>query len=405
MIEKLEIKNLQSHRASRFNFHPNVNVIYGISQSGKTAGVVRSVNLCRSNRPLGFRYHSHFADEKEPTVVELKPVETDPIVFRKDKKGASYKFGSYSFEGIGTDVPDVIVDALNLSDLNVQNQLDQHFLITSSPGEVARTINRVTQLEKVDRWISQLTTQVNSANKEISILEKQQEGILEELKLYENIPELESLLEKAEEVDLGIKQAERERKELEEISAKLSQLKEDEEGLSEWISGVEKLLVGVESCLSSVDELEKEKALIVSILSVGDAIEKVQSFLQVEKILVNAESCLDSIDELEKEKALIVNVLDVVDAIERGEAFLQVEKPVKEAAEVLGEIEKLEMEFEHLDEMRVKLKDKGLEIEDSEDKQEEALKFYKGLLEQMGTCPTCFAEISKGRIKEILGKM
>ena len=79
--------------------------------------------------------------------------------------------GNHNFEGFSTSVPDQIEETLNLSELNIQEQFDIPFLVMTSPGEIARTINRITKLEKVDEWVSKLTTKVNQNNTKIKLLE------------------------------------------------------------------------------------------------------------------------------------------------------------------------------------------------------------------------------------------
>jgi DNA repair ATPase RecN len=102
------------------------------------------------------------------------------IVASKNEKGMSYTVDGKVYSKIGQNVPDEI-DLVNLGELNIQEQLDQHYLITASPGEVAKEINRITKTEEVDAWISDLTSEINSMNKEYAIYDKQLTEIKEKI--------------------------------------------------------------------------------------------------------------------------------------------------------------------------------------------------------------------------------
>jgi predicted RNase H-like nuclease (RuvC/YqgF family) len=93
-------------------------------------------------------------------------------------------------EAIGSEVPDVISTISKMSELNIQRQLDQPFLICSSPSEVAKIFNRITKLEKIDKSVSLLTTDINSSNKNIKALNEQGQKLLSQIESLKNIDEM-----------------------------------------------------------------------------------------------------------------------------------------------------------------------------------------------------------------------
>jgi len=178
MFKTLKIENFKSHKDTKIDFHPNVNVIIGDPQSGKT-NIIRGLLLLAKNRPSGGDFLPHFAGDKGTTKISLSFPDSPSVKLIKQvgvgKEGpqvedSKYVIGDKVYKGFGKSIPDVITDVLNLGDLNIQKQLDVPFLITSSPGEVARTINRITKLEQVDGWVSDLTSKVNKTNMEIRSL-------------------------------------------------------------------------------------------------------------------------------------------------------------------------------------------------------------------------------------------
>ena len=87
MLKSLRVKNFQSHRDSLIKFSPGVNVLVGDPQNGKTA-ILRALNLVRTNRPSGFRFHSHFAKDGNTEII----IETDSgeVNFLKNETGSVY---------------------------------------------------------------------------------------------------------------------------------------------------------------------------------------------------------------------------------------------------------------------------------------------------------------------------
>jgi len=154
-MKTIKISGFQSHKDTQLDLDPHVNIIVGQSSSGKTA-IFRAIEWLNTNRPLGKRFISHGENEAKVKIDDVEGV-------KSDKGKTTYKVGLDTFDS-GSNVPDLVVQKLNLSELNIQNQLDEHFLITSSPGEVARTFNRILNIEKVDEYVSKLTTQINTTN-------------------------------------------------------------------------------------------------------------------------------------------------------------------------------------------------------------------------------------------------
>ena len=88
---------------------------------------------------------------------------------------------------MGTDVPESVTEALNISPLSIQSQMDPPFLLSSSPGEVARALNEVADLEKIDTTLFNGNRMIRE-NK-ASLLAKGQEAVQlqSELIQYANV--------------------------------------------------------------------------------------------------------------------------------------------------------------------------------------------------------------------------
>lgn len=201
MIKKVQIKNFQSHESTELDLVPGINVILGRSQAGKTA-MLRGLLWLVTNRPGGLRFRSHFAKKSLPTEVRVvlsmksKNREQQLALSKSPSNKATYSVGKSSFQGFGQGVPKEVQEALNINpDINIHQQLDAPFLITATPSEAARVINKATRLENVGKWLSQLTKLGRSANKEMSLVGDDIKDIKDELSCFDDLDDLEKDVE------------------------------------------------------------------------------------------------------------------------------------------------------------------------------------------------------------------
>jgi len=145
MIEKLSIRNFQSHKKTTLDLHKGVNVIIGNTDSGKSA-VIRALRWVTTNSPSGDAFRSWDGGD---TSVSIR-LENEDIIKRTKGTENKYVFGGMKFTGIGTDVPAPIKEAINMNDTNLQVQLDSPFLLSNTSGDVAKFFNRIANLDKID---------------------------------------------------------------------------------------------------------------------------------------------------------------------------------------------------------------------------------------------------------------
>jgi exonuclease SbcC len=109
--------------------------------------------------------------------------------------------GGEKFSGFGLSVPDKIRECVNLGELNIQRPLDKPFLITDSPGEIARTINRITNLDKSDQYIKLTGSELRRNKQRLEAAQTQKEDIEERLKAFDGIESLGSIFDKAKKAE------------------------------------------------------------------------------------------------------------------------------------------------------------------------------------------------------------
>jgi exonuclease SbcC len=139
MISSITLTNFQSHDINFLRLSSGVNVIIGSSDSGKTA-ILRALNWCVYNRPSGKAHISYWnKDLKDETTVVITKKQGQVLRIRgNDFNGYRIARGDpddvsvIELEAVGTDVPEEVTKLLNLSEVNIQRQMDRPFLISES---------------------------------------------------------------------------------------------------------------------------------------------------------------------------------------------------------------------------------------------------------------------------------
>ncbi len=198
MIKSLKLINFQSHKNSLITLDPGVNVIIGITDSGKTS-IIRALRKLVWNRPSGDAMRSTWGGTTAVTV----QTEQDEVTWMKSDTESGYSLictkrkpnTQTHFKAVGTDVPTEIRQALNIDEINLQSQLDSPFLLTSSPGEVAAHFNKVAKLNQIDEglknvnsWIREITRKTDASELVLSNSEQQ-------LKEYDHLEKFDAEVE------------------------------------------------------------------------------------------------------------------------------------------------------------------------------------------------------------------
>jgi len=158
MIKSLGIGNFQSHKETDLEFSEGVNIIVGPSDSGKSS-ILRAINWPINNRPSGEAFKSNWEGE---TFVDLE-LDNEVVISREKGKDNLYVISGHEgkepveFKAFGQGVPDEIKQELQMSEINIQYQLDAPFLLSNSPGEVARYLNNIVKLDKIDSSLSNIS--------------------------------------------------------------------------------------------------------------------------------------------------------------------------------------------------------------------------------------------------------
>lgn len=360
MFKKLKIQNFRSYEEAILEFSPFINVIIGVSGKGKT-NIFRAIQWLSTNRPLGSRTHSKFANQNDPTTVEVETIEGNICGLSKFGKDSGYYLNSEKFPIPDKDTPELIQQALNLTDLNIQYQHDKNFLVFESPGNIAKVINEITHLDQLDEWVSNLTTKINTTEKNIKFRDKEIVSIISQLASYSNLSDLEGLLVKAEEAE---KQAR----------------------------------------ISAQNELQLTN-LISEARSIDQKLKRIEAILEHKKTIFE----IDQLYAVIGEKENLINILQKYIETDRRTKINEVF--IKEISPSINKLEEYSVGIKKLDGGITELTNNVQSLKDIENnsiKNKKELvsnaREFKKYLEEIKICPICLSKLDENNINIMVGR-
>jgi len=276
MIDQLSITNYQSHSKSVFDFDKGVNVIVGRTDSGKSA-IIRALNWVISNKPKG---DSFITNGTKQTTVSIK-TEGKTVTRVKSKKDNYYLIDNEKYETITQDTLDSVQKVINMGEINSQFQMDSSFLLSQTPGEIARYFNKVANLEIMDSTLKKLASTKKIQEQDSVRIGDQIVSLNKQIEDFGYLDEADKLVSKGEELE----------KELETLSFNCSELETEIRRVTELkdqfdeFENTEKDKELVENCLiliDSWDKIEQEKQQLQEVVYEVTQKNKVYSSLERE---------------------------------------------------------------------------------------------------------------------------
>ncbi len=148
-LTSLHIKDFQAHTDLTVTLDPGITTIVGPSDVGKSA-IIRALRWASQNTPSGEAFLRSGAKRVE-VVLE---VDGQRIARGRGKGGNTYDLNDKRFEAFGNEVPPEVVSLLRLSPMNFQGQHDGPFWLQETAGEVSRQLNRMVNLDVMDKALS-----------------------------------------------------------------------------------------------------------------------------------------------------------------------------------------------------------------------------------------------------------
>ena len=196
MITKISINNFQSHKNTELELDKGVNILIGSSNSGKTAAL-RALYWLKDNRPSGISNASHWILEngKLNGSFNISLTKDNNLIIReRDNKYNGYILNEDYFAALKSEVPEEIKEILNLSDVNIQKQMDAPFLLSASAGEVARFFNKIVKLDIIDVMLKNVESMKRKNKNDILNIENANIELNIKLEKYNWTDEAEKLV-------------------------------------------------------------------------------------------------------------------------------------------------------------------------------------------------------------------
>lgn len=373
MIKSLHLKGLQSHTESSVDFTSGVNVILGETNAGKTA-LIRALQWIFQNRPLGTGLTQQGAKEC------IAEVETDRgKASRIRKKGFNgYVVGEMEFKEIGSSVPDELTSVLDIRDVNLQEQLQPHFLITQPAGQISKYVSELLGFNVTDKMVAAVKSKASALKGERTRLTDEIEAAEREIAFYAEIDRVDALLSEASAFDKEKQAFAGSISRLESMLASLGSLKED---LSRLLDKVDPLAQRVAQVSDAIEDLDQRcidySSQSASIKDLSANIVKVEA---AQAHLSSQAETVSALDELIEASSGKLEILSRV-----GSNMTAIESIVTVVDLITAQIASANAQRTSID----------ADIE-------RAKAEYVGALEESGSCPLCFGDIDPSRVSSLI---
>lgn len=187
MIKKLILDDFQSHKHSEFDWNPNLNIIVGTSNAGKTS-ISRAMSLILFNQ-FDKSWVRVGAKHCKITLV----MDSGIIILReKGEKLNRYilkvpTMQDQIFENFGLEVPGAIKKSLNIFELkidandflnlNMAFQMDELFLLKAPGSYKAKVLGKLSGATYLDYALRELNSEKRSLNQEKNLKGKELEDL------------------------------------------------------------------------------------------------------------------------------------------------------------------------------------------------------------------------------------
>lgn len=387
MFKSLRVRNFQSHEDSILEFHKGLNVIVGSTFSGKTA-LFRAIYWLWQNRPTttGF-IRKASATKGKRGADRIGTAQVDLVLLSGDKEVDvsrirghevnEYICGGEKHGAVGKNVPEEVTTTLNIGDINIQRQREYPFLLFDSPGHVASTFNRFTNLDKVEAAIGVVSSDIRSKKQAKATAEKTSVDLKERIAGFSYLKDLEELVVAEEEILVEIEKADTVFETLIRLSDEVAQSQTKIAAISEDLQ-VEK-----DDAKKARKKLEKAKAIDEKLSACQKEADQLSDCLQ------RANDALSRIDEIKGSLPAWKKELELQNVL------VEIEEELGAKQDLIGKLE----------DVRDQLAILGPQIDGRKDDihgLKEELAVAKKELKKVDTCPICTSKLTTEKKKIML---
>lgn len=256
MIKKLVLTHFQCHKKKSIEFSPGVNVIIGPSDTGKSS-IIRALKWVVFNKPSGNSFRRHGSKR---TVVKLLTNDHE-VIRTKSNAVNTYKLDGKELKTPGTSVPAEVENAINLKEINFQEQHDAAFMLSETAGECGRMLNRMVDLEIIDKTLKNLNRKGAETKNKAKYVKEETEELKEEVRKYRLVKNMAPMIEKMQNIKEGIYTTHRDMERIEIIIRSIQKIDEnlsekpDNDKIMKHIERIEKQAAKTKDLNKQVDDL------------------------------------------------------------------------------------------------------------------------------------------------------
>ncbi len=317
---QFELTNFQAYPKVKLNFAEKVTIIHGDSGAGKSS-IIRALKQFFQNRPAGDDYRR---DDTKLTTIK-GTIDNVTVVKKRTKSKNSYQLGKEKFKALRLSVPDKLSSLFNIGEENIQSQDDFYFLIDESSGQVAKSLNVISDLSITDKSMTNLKTKIRTIKSDISYLEENIKKIEKEIKnlYWVNYADKDfsDILKVNEEHNEYLNQYNK-------LNKILTALKQHKKILNKFPVKLGNDIKKLDKVFSKFDSIKKEKRALKKLLkSLSEAEKAVSTYADINFELVSEiEEIFNAEERVKREKEKVKEILKLLKDQKRIVSKIKVDK-------------------------------------------------------------------------------
>lgn len=410
MLNKLSLTNFKTHQDTILEFSPGINVITGDSGHGKT-NILWALNWVLNDRPRGKGY---IRRGKNGAIVSCEVLDgkiKSSVTRKRNKSENSYVIEQDGVKQdplttFGKDTLALVSAILDMTDINVQKQRNQHFLVYSPPGQVATFIRSITKLDEIDEVSKIISSDIRAEKSEIANQNTKLEDTIKKLEAIDVI-DLERLavkIEKAKALILKIEQVKKKKERIENVVKAIKILEANRICIPE---DVDSLFDKFERYSKIVVELSKRKIKLKTLLDNLAECEKNQICIpeDVSLLFDKAEKYFKLINELSEYKSKLEVLLIKLKKVKENDIILPENlEIVSTAKDILQKYIDTDKKIETIFDLFEDIKAIEKKINNSSTSLVKVEAEKRELEEQLEECPECGMTLTEESKKTLLGR-
>ena len=434
-IKKLSLRNFQSHRETDLEFSPGLNIIVGPSDQGKSA-IIRALRWLFYNEPRGTGF-IRVGETRCQVRVELSNgVAVERI---RDESGRINRYilevpgeEAMVFERFNREVPlevkkalgiqKLVVDRDKALEINLAGQLEAPFLLEETGSTRSKVLGRMANLHIIDAAQRETNRDIGQALQEISRLDEDIASLDVQLQEYADLEEEELRLQKLEHLLQRLTELDRELQKLEEARELLEQNRLQTEEIKKVLAGLSRVDDAYE-CHAANDRLLREMQEIQRLqeqrsrtmeeltacsrkIETTQGLEQVEGWLERMKVLrqegFELQTTRRELMALYQERRQKTGELGACQAVIKSlQGVDQAEQVIQQLSILSARLDSYGELLRSRQEVKQGLKEIAGEIKEIDSRARGLADEYGELLQRVGRCPTCFAEINQDTIARI----